>query len=409
MATYYVYNIPSDETVNLRKTASTSGEILVRVGYGQAVEASPSATNGWHNASYGGHNGFIMSKYLTSSLGNNYLGTGTVIGGALYCRKMPESGYEHWGRFSEGTIIPIYSCSTSGWYETRWPADGSNVGYVMTQFVSMSNGGNSGSGSTGGTAGNTATWAQVLSGSAVYKKESSNSAVCEGVKTLQTLLKNIGYGENNVGNIVVDGNFGTITENAVKYFQAECGLSDDGVVGKETANKLEEVQTDAIFTNVNYYPLKSSLFKYDTYPYDEKSLVARIICAEHGYEGSGHWEARVGVAKVLKNRKDNGGVTLYNSSHPRTFKNIIFGRNQYTTAGSAMAYRVKRGSIAFEQSVTYATIICNGATPAGAADVTDQLFQKGYSADNSTYQSKPDYCKYPKSATTKYSFFYNEN
>lgn len=109
---------------------------------------------------------------------------------------------------------------------------------------------------------------------------------------------------------------------------------------------------------------------------------------------------------MLKNRKDKGGVKLYDNSKPRDFKNVIFGENQYTTAKSAMAYRVKRGSKAFSEAVTYATAICNGNTPSGASLVTNQLFQKGYSADNATYQAKPGYCRYPASGS-QYSFFYN--
>lgn len=214
-----------------------------------------------------------------------------------------------------------------------------------------------------GTGINTATWAQVLAGNGVYKKESSSSTVCEGVRTLQQYLKNIGYGSNNVGNIAADGNFGSITETAVKYFQAECGLQADGIVGSATANRLVEVQNSRFFTDTNYYPLKSNLFTYDNYPYDEVSLVARIICAEHGYTESEHSDGRAGVAKVLKNRKDNGGVTLYNSSKPRDYRNVIFGKGQYTTATSEMAYRVARGTSAFEEAVSYASMVCAGNEP----------------------------------------------
>ena len=149
MATMYVYNIPTNETVNLR--ATPNGTILVRVPYGAAVEASPSATSGWHNASYNNYSGYIMSQYLTYTNpsggggGGTYLGTGTVIGGGpLYCRKQPIAGYAYWGQFQEGTTVQIYSCSTSGWYETRWPVGGSNVGYVMANYVSTSGGGSSG-------------------------------------------------------------------------------------------------------------------------------------------------------------------------------------------------------------------------------------------------------------------------
>lgn len=147
MATMYVYNIPTNKTVNLRKTASSSSAILVRVGYGKAVQASYYNST-WHSATYNGYSGYIMSKFLTATnpnggnSGGSYIGQGTVIGGRLYCRKQPQSGYAYWGQFSTGDNIPVYSCSTSGWYETRWPANGSNVGYVMSQYIQMGGGGN---------------------------------------------------------------------------------------------------------------------------------------------------------------------------------------------------------------------------------------------------------------------------
>ena len=151
MATMYVYNIPTDETVNLRKTASSNGTILVRVPYGKPVQASYYNST-WHSATYNDYSGYIMSKYLTSTNpnggssggGGSYLGQGTVIGGRLYCRKQPQAGYAYWGQFNTDDTIPIYSCSTSGWYETRWPANGSNVGYVMSQYIQMGGGGTGG-------------------------------------------------------------------------------------------------------------------------------------------------------------------------------------------------------------------------------------------------------------------------
>ena len=92
------------------------------------------------------HNSCAEVKKLTGqNIGGAYLGNGTVIGGGpLYCRKQPIAGYESWGQFQEGTTIQIYTCSTSGWYETRWPVGGSNVGYVMANYVSTSGGGSSG-------------------------------------------------------------------------------------------------------------------------------------------------------------------------------------------------------------------------------------------------------------------------
>lgn len=147
MATMYVYNIPADETVNLRKTASSSGTVLARVPYGEPVQASRYNST-WHSATYNNHSGYIMSKFLSTtdpdggaSGGGKYLGQGTVTNGALYCRKQPISGYDYWGKFQDGESIPIYACSTTGWFETRWPASGNNVGYVMSRYITMGGGG----------------------------------------------------------------------------------------------------------------------------------------------------------------------------------------------------------------------------------------------------------------------------
>lgn len=60
------------------------------------------------------------------------------------------------------------------------------------------------------------------------------------VGTLQTILRLPGSPSGDK-NIVVDGSFGTQTENAVKAFQRLFGLGDDGIVGPKTQAKLLEV------------------------------------------------------------------------------------------------------------------------------------------------------------------------
>lgn len=101
----------------------------------------------WYETYWNGNTanvGYVMKQYITNENWNGtgsgsgtFIGNGTVVGGALYCRKQPQAGYAYWGQFSSGSVIPIYSCSTTGWYETRWPANGTNVGYVMQQYVSL--------------------------------------------------------------------------------------------------------------------------------------------------------------------------------------------------------------------------------------------------------------------------------
>lgn len=55
----------------------------------------------------------------------------------------------------------------------------------------------------------------------------------EQIKTLQRLLKQLGYYKGSI-----DGSFGGGTRNAVEDFQAERGLDSDGVVGKATWTEL---------------------------------------------------------------------------------------------------------------------------------------------------------------------------
>ena len=58
----------------------------------------------------------------------------------------------------------------------------------------------------------------------------------EEVKTLQTLLNGYGY---DLGSAGIDGDFGPVTEAAVKLFQKDRGLTVDGVVGVRTWKALQ--------------------------------------------------------------------------------------------------------------------------------------------------------------------------
>lgn len=54
-----------------------------------------------------------------------------------------------------------------------------------------------------------------------------------GVMLLQGILHKLGYDITDV-----DGNFGSETSAAVKAFQSDMDLEEDGVVGKNTANAI---------------------------------------------------------------------------------------------------------------------------------------------------------------------------
>ncbi len=61
------------------------------------------------------------------------------------------------------------------------------------------------------------------------------------VESLQTDLQELGYYTYNL-----DGIFGPITEDAVKNFQAEKGLTVDGLVGPETFKALSSTSTNSV-------------------------------------------------------------------------------------------------------------------------------------------------------------------
>lgn len=69
----------------------------------------------------------------------------------------------------------------------------------------------------------------------------------DSVKHLQTLLLERGY---DLGKWGADGDFGNATEKAVKQFQRDWGLTEDGVVGKKTWSMLTSSPAKVTFYTV---------------------------------------------------------------------------------------------------------------------------------------------------------------
>lgn len=118
MATMYVYNIPTNETVNLRKTASGSATIVDRVPYGKAVQASYYNSD-WHSASYNGKSGYIMSKYLTTTDPNGGGGNTGASGGSagasdeqtMYVYNIPTNETVNLRKTASGSATTTYRCT----------------------------------------------------------------------------------------------------------------------------------------------------------------------------------------------------------------------------------------------------------------------------------------------------------
>lgn len=120
------------------------------------------------------------------------------------------------------------------------------------------------------------------------------------VRTVQTRLKDWGYYTGSV-----DGVYGSKTVAAVKYFQRQNGLTQDGVVGPATAAAM----------GISLSSSGSS-----GYSSADEYLLARCVYGEARGEP---YVGQVAVAAVILNR-------VKSSSFPNTISGVIYQRGAFT-------------------------------------------------------------------------------
>ena len=143
MATMYVYNIPTDETVNLRQTPG--GTVLTRVPYGAAVQASSYNTT-WHSVTYDNHVGYMMSEFLTTTNPNEgSSGNGDwsiqwtdTPGETVNVRSGPGTNHSVIRTLTHATKVEAES-PFSSWSRIRLYGTTTILGYMMTSFLTDSN------------------------------------------------------------------------------------------------------------------------------------------------------------------------------------------------------------------------------------------------------------------------------
>lgn len=143
--------------------------------------------------------------------------TGTVTATELFMREKPSTDSDKLKTLKEGAKVTILGKDGS-WYKISY---GNTVGYVAKKYISTS-----GSSDTGSQSGSIAALGDAPKGSKLGDSGSH-------VKKLQQALAILGYYDGKIS-----GNFGELTEKAVKAFQKAKGLSADGVAGSGTIKAI---------------------------------------------------------------------------------------------------------------------------------------------------------------------------
>lgn len=183
---------------------------------------------------------------------------------------------------------------------------------------------------------------QVVNGTG-YFGQKQDTGFSQGVKDLQTYLKNIGY---TIGD--TSGRFQADTVAAVKGFQSELGITADGVAGQKTCVRLNAVRNSKYYTSYGK-PIKNTAWGRTNIlagKFDDVDLLARIILAESGYK---NFSDQSGVAMVLKNRSANSSSMYWETAanYPKAsiYARVVGKSGQYGTIkeGTTNAQTPKRG------------------------------------------------------------------
>ncbi len=165
---------------------------------------------------------------------------------------------------------------------------------------------------------------------AVYALSKLGSSGAE-VKKIQQKLKELGY---SVG--TVDGIYGTKTKNAVVKFQKNCGITADGICGKQT---------------LLYLGLGSSSSG-GSFSSSDIELLAKVISAEARGES---YEGQVAVGAVILNR-------VAHPSFPDSLSGVIYQKGAFSCVNDSNWY-----AAVAESSKRAARDALNGWDPTGGA------------------------------------------
>lgn len=168
---------------------------------------------------------------------------------------------------------------------------------------------------------------------AVYAVSRLGSTGSE-VKRIQQKLNELGY---NAGK--VDGIYGTQTKNAVTKFQRNCGITADGICGKQTLLYLGLSGGGSSASNGGYSNA-------------DVELLAKVISAEARGES---YEGQVAVGAVILNR-------VAHPSFPDSLSGVVYQKGAFSCVNDSNWY-----AAVAESSKRAARDALNGWDPTGGA------------------------------------------
>ena len=167
----------------------------------------------------------IFCSMMPLALAASY--TGTINENDVFFRMKPNTSCMFHCRLNKNTKVTVTGVS-GDYYKVTY--DGKS-GYVMQRFVTLPDSAKSAL----GTAASSSSFASAtkISQLGAAPKATQKGSTGKDVEKLQQALKIKGHYTG-----VVDGKYGNNTANAVKAFQKDSGLDDDGIAGKQTLEAL---------------------------------------------------------------------------------------------------------------------------------------------------------------------------
>lgn len=151
--------------------------------------------------------------------------TGVVTATELFIRKSPSTDAEKLRTLEKGWKVTVLE-TDGDWYKVKY---GEVVGYSAKQYIDTSGSSSKDTGSTSSKSTSGQTIESLGSAPAACKPGDKNNHVLK----IQQALTILGYYSGNQ-----TGNYGDLTEQAVKDFQKAKGLSVDGIAGKGTIKAM---------------------------------------------------------------------------------------------------------------------------------------------------------------------------